>query len=98
MAEASGPHWDHLPSSLLSFIAELIGGKGGACRIKTVLRLVCSGWSVSLPLSKRVGGAEQEFRMFLGRQETVESPASSATGPVPLRPPAPALDFPAHLR
>ncbi|KAL4427784.1 hypothetical protein ABPG75_001873 [Micractinium tetrahymenae] len=52
MVEASAPQWEHLPSSLLLSIARLLAGGEGTGRAKTLLRLVCSGWRVSLPLGR----------------------------------------------
>lgn len=59
MAEGSRPSWEHLPSSLLCHIAGLMSGSDSIYRAKTLLRLVCSSWSVSLPISEGAGRAEK---------------------------------------
>lgn len=58
------PHWERLPCSLLSYIAQLIAGTEDPCRVETLLRRVCAGWSVSLPLSEGWEGRWTTFSSF----------------------------------
>lgn len=55
-AAMESPGWEQLPSGLLSHIAYMVGGAQGLAASTTLLRLVCRGWRVGLPLCESGSG------------------------------------------
>jgi len=55
-AAMESPGWERLPSGVLAHVAYMVGGAQGMAASTTLLRLVCRGWRVGLPLCESGSG------------------------------------------